>query len=283
VRALNRDDLVLCSGTLGRIPLEEKARAAAAAGFRGVSVYVHEYRALLEAGGTGAELRAVLDSLELAVAEVDGPMRWLPGHGDERVGRRALYGIDHFVAAAAALGARSVTVLEPWGVAVRDEPGLDAAAEAFARVCDRFASINVIAHIEFYPWSGIADLRTAVDIVRLADRPNGGVLIDTWHLRRGPDAGVLPDDVGGDVVRGLQINDTQAEPAASVMQECMHDRLLPGKGSASVREVVAALRGRGCDAPVGVEVFSDELLALGPAVAARRCFDAARSVLAPNW
>jgi sugar phosphate isomerase/epimerase len=80
--ALRADDLVLCSGTLRRSPFEITARAAAAAGFRAISVYHHEYAAARAAGWTDASMRTLLDDLGLGVAEFDGRTRWLPGDDD---------------------------------------------------------------------------------------------------------------------------------------------------------------------------------------------------------
>ena len=59
----------------------------------------------------------------------------------------------------------------------------------------------------------------------------------------------------------------------------MHDRLLPGAGGANVAELLRALREQGCTSPFGVEVYSDDLHALGAAEAARRAGDALRAVL----
>ena len=60
----------------------------------------------------------------------------------------------------------------------------------------------------------------------------------------------------------------------------MHDRQLPGAGRAPVRGLLAELRAQGCTAPFGVEVYSDDLHALGAEEAARRAAIALRSVVA---
>ena len=53
---LGEHDLVLCSGTIGRAPLDVAVRAAAGAGFRGLSVYYADYRAARGAGWSDADL-----------------------------------------------------------------------------------------------------------------------------------------------------------------------------------------------------------------------------------
>ena len=57
---------------------------------------------------------------------------------------------------------------------------------------DRAALIGLDVHLEFVPMTVVSDIAIAWDMVRNADRPNGGMLFDTWHFFRGtPDFGVL--------------------------------------------------------------------------------------------
>lgn len=219
--------MIVCSGTFGRIPFIEKARAAARAGFDGISIYTREY----EPG-----LRGVLDDLGLSIAEVDGPMSWLPG----QPGEEPACVLD----IAAELGARSVTVLEVTGSLV------DGVVEAFASLCERAGSL--LMHIEPFPWSGIASVREAAAIVRAAGR--GGVLLDTWHFVRGPDAGVIAPEDAATVV-AVQISDVAPTARADVRDEAMHHRLPPGPMS---RQIVQQLP----RVPLEVEIYNDDVHAL---------------------
>src|SRR5262249_39324899 len=93
--ALAADDLVLCSGTLGeRTSWLDKVDAAARAGFRGVSIYVHEYLAAVEAGTSASRLRQAVDERGLRVGEGDGPIRWLPAHARGRSDRPPLGDVE---------------------------------------------------------------------------------------------------------------------------------------------------------------------------------------------
>jgi len=275
--ALAADDLVLCSGTLGeRTSWLDKVDVAARAGFGGVSIYVREYVAATDAGVPAARLRQAVDERGLRVGEVDGPIRWLPEHAHDRPDRRPLVDVDQFVTIADVLGARSWTVLEPWFVPVASDAELDRAAEGFARLCDRAAEVGVVAHLEAYPWSGVPDSGTAYEIVRRAGRPNGGIVVDTWHLWRGPDRGVLAADIPGAAVLGIQLADALDEPEGELPDECTRRRLLPGEGVAAPTSVLTELRRRGCVAPAGIEVFSDRLRAMPPDRAAELAYTAAQ-------
>src|SRR5947207_1757425 len=180
---LGPEDLVLCSGSLGEdTPWLGKVDAAADAGFDGLSIYVHEYIAALEAGVSPSVLRRALDDRALRLAEVDCPVRWLPQHQHDREDRRPLVDLDLVLEIAEILGARSINVLEPWFEPIATEAAFDTAAEGFAAVCDRAAPLGVVVHIEAYPWGGIPDMSTAYEIARRAGRANGGIAVDTWHL-----------------------------------------------------------------------------------------------------
>jgi len=266
---LARGDLVLCGGTVRAASFREKVDAAAAAGFQGVSLYWSDYEQARDAGWTDAGMCRLLDDHGIAVAELDGHMGWLaPAPGAPSVAQ--------FLSAAAALGARSVTALEITGAPV--EPA--EAAPAFAALCDQASAAGLLVHIEYFPWSGIASIGAAHQIVRLAGRANGGVMVDVWHHVRGPDAGALDLGIPGASVLAVQVGDVLATPAASLHHEAMHERLLPGEGAGKVAGILRALRDQGCTAPMEVEVYSDRLAALPPREAARLAADALREVLA---
>jgi sugar phosphate isomerase/epimerase len=199
-------------------------------------------------------------------------MSWLPGW-DGPPAPSAVEVVDR----AAAMGARSITVIEVTGVA----PPLEMAAAAFATLCDLARQAGILMHIEPFPWSGISDFGFAADIVAGAGRSNGGILLDTWHLFRGPDLGLAPARLDPRTIFGLQINDVRPAARDSVPYEAMHDRLLPGAGAAGadIRKLLLELRDVGCDAPMGVEVFSDELAMLPPREIAQHCQDALRQLL----
>lgn len=234
-RAGSARRLILCSGTLGDVPFDVKAHAAAAAGFEGISIYAREH---------GPGVRALLDDLGLAVAEVDGASAWLPGQPGPP--------FAHMVEVAVDLGARSITVLEVTGEA--PDPAL--ARDAFAAASERAAEAGVTVHLEPFAWSGIATLAAAVTVVGEA----GGVLLDVCHHVLGPDAGVLPAGAAARIV-AVQV----ADPGPARMH-----RSLPGPVTACVLATLPP------GLPLEVEVFG---LGGAPFDAARSCRAAMEDLL----
>jgi sugar phosphate isomerase/epimerase len=277
---LTSDDLVLCAGSALQTPFTERLRLAAASGFAGLSMWESDYLGARAEGYTDADLRGALADHGIEIAELDALTRWLP---EEDAAVRSewttTFEEKDFYAVADAIGARSINVVD---LGAPRTISVDAAAEAFAGVCDRAREHDLLVHLEFLPWSSIPDIESAWKIVREAGRDNGGVLLDTWHfLRSGGTPESLPT-IPRDRVYGIQVSDAPAVAESNLMEETMARRLLPGEGAARVRDVIDALLDGGCTAPVGVEVFSTELAALPADQAIERVALATRTALGRN-
>ena len=266
----------LCTGTLGRVPWDEKARAASAAGFARLSIYGWERRKLHERGLDDAAIVTLLDELNLRVAEYDGVVMTM----------RSPEGAEDAVAAAAALGARSITVLEHSNWQPGEHP--DQAAATLAEIADQAVEHGILVLIEPFSWSPLDDHRVAAEIVERADRPNAGLLLDTWHLWRGPERGQVDPAIDPAMIKAIQVGDTSSDPVdqptpEEIAYECIHHRLMPGEGHGNIAQLLVDLFGRGVDAPLAIEVFSDELNAIAPNVVARQsmaCFKDLKARLA---
>ncbi len=276
------DDLVLCSGTLPRgVPFTERLAAASGAGFAAVSLWGRDYAAARGEGHSDSDLRALLADHGLAVAELDPAWWWLPGAADVRIDPAHdaedvfRFGEDDLFSVADAVGARSINAVDVFG----GTWDLDGAAEALAGLCRRAAEHGLLVHLEWLPWSRIPDLATALEIVRRADAPNGGINVDAWHLVRS--ATPLADlaAVPGRLVLGVQLDDGPAAAERDLVTATLHERALPGEGEFDLRGILDALRATGTSAPTGVEVFSDALHARPAAEAALLAAQATRAVL----
>jgi sugar phosphate isomerase/epimerase len=155
---------------------------------------------------------------------------------------------------------------------------VETVAEGFAGLCRRAAELTVA--LEFMPYSGVPDLRTACEVLSRADQPNAGLLVDVWHWSR---AGMTADDlapVPADRVLGIQLCDVGETPMEPLRHESLHHRLPPGRGHGDVHGMLGALYAKRVDAMISVEVISDDLVAQGVDVAAATAMATAREVLA---
>lgn len=169
-------------------------------------------------------------------------------------------------------------------LAVTLEPALasaSAAAAGFARLCAHAADAGVRVSLEFLPWTGIATIRTAWEIVERAGAENGGILLDTWHWQRqpgGPDHETLRT-VPGDRVFYVQLCDAAPVAQENVLVEAMTGRLLPGQGVVDFAAVEASLDAIGARPFVATEVFNTALALQGPEACVRANRDAVDALL----
>ena len=280
---LDGRDLVLCSGTLPRrTPFADRLAAASAAGFSAISLWGRDYEQAQSEGFSAADIPAAMADHGLAVAEVDPAWWWTPGAEGFSIPRDVdpldvfCFGERELFALAESVGARGVNAAEVLGGDWSVEQG----AEAFARLCDRAAEHGLLVHLEWLAWSRVPDLESALRIVELADRPNGGITVDMWHCARAGTSPAALHAVPGDRVLSIQLDDGPLAPEDDLIHATLHDRLLPGEGAFDIAGYLQALMDIGAQAPVGVEVFSDTLHEAGPAEAARRAAVATRAALA---
>ena len=279
---LGPDDLVLCSGTIPRdTEFRLRLEAAASAGYSAISLWGRDYHSARVEGLRDADLVALLADYGLSVAELDPAWWWTPGAAGFTIPHELdpvevfRYDETELFRIAEVVGARSLNAADVLGGRWSVEEG----AAAFAGLCDRAAEHGLLVHLEWLAWSRIPDLAVAWDIVRLADRPNGGLNVDMWHCAR---TGTTPEQLlalPGERVFAIQVDDGPTQPEEDLLDATLHHRMVPGEGSFDVVGYLQALRTIGAVAPIGVEVFSDDLHALGSMEAAQRAADATRLVL----
>ena len=268
--AIPTDGWILWAGTTGMEgPLDERLDAAAAAGYTRASLSPVDIDRAVSTGTTLADLRTAAQGYGIEWI-IDPVVSWLPLHADAdnmtaaRARHWGGFDLDAILQMAEGVGAVSASAL---AMTVYPHP-VEALAADFATLCDKAAEIGLALHLEFVPMTVAADISIACDVVRLADRPNGGILFDTWHFFRGnPDFEVLAQ-VPGDRIFTIQVNDAPAEPVGTLWADT-YDRRLPGDGDLDLDRTMRALEAIGALSWMGPEIFSEELRALGAREAAR--------------
>jgi sugar phosphate isomerase/epimerase len=101
-----------------------------------------------------------------------------------------------------------------------------------------------------------------VDNLGAVDAPNGGIVLDTWHLAKsGVDFDEL-DRIDLDHLTWAELNDGYANPDMGRTEETTNHRLLPGDGEFDVSGFVRGVRETGYDSHWGVEVLNRDLRTL---------------------
>ena len=276
--------LTLWSGTLGQHDFERRLACAARAGYESMSVFPWDCRAPGDAKSRALELRKRADDRGVALTCLDPFTSWLaltdvPPNDpvpEQSVYARlfASYEPAEIFTMAAELGASTISA-----VALADQTaGLAAVAEGFAAACHQAAAYGLALQLEFMPFSLVADLESAYDVVSAAGAANAGLVLDVWHFMRSGSSVEQLAAIPGDRLFTVQLNDGPSAPEPDLWQAAAHDRLLPGRGQFDVVPLLRSLP-RGARLDVGPEVLSDSLCVLDPLEVAMRAATASRQVL----
>lgn len=138
---------------------------------------------------------------------------------------------------AAELGARAV-LSSIW------TPRRDYAVETFAQLCDLARPYKLTVDLEPVPVAAVATLADAVDVLRRADRPNAGLVVDTHHFHRARDLPQALDGLPRKWFHFAQICDAPREiPAdrAEMTRIMREERLYLGEGGIDVAAMLGHL------------------------------------------
>ena len=197
------------------------------------------------------ELRALIAEHGLRVAELEVLFGW--DHSDDATDLET-----HIFELAVTVGATKVKAagITPPGT---EPTPTDVLTRRFGALCDRAAAHGLTIALETIAAFPGFDLAVAADVLLGADRPNGTLQVDTWHLFRDPSGRAALDRLEARHIGGLELADGPAEAPADLMTECVTGRLLPGEGEFPLAELLRDLHDRGVDLPISVEVLSAQL------------------------
>jgi sugar phosphate isomerase/epimerase len=227
--------------------LLEQAQAAGAAGYRLFGPDLFSVLQL-EAQGTPVE--------ELAERIAGAGMRCF------EIAALGIYDDREMTVQGARDLARVARVLRPeWVMA---NGFADLAAPGVAALVDECAAMLADAGVglgwEFLPFTPMASIATTLEFVhRSRDAgARAAVIVDTWHVFRGPDGLDGLAQLKLDDVAYVQFDDALPLAGHDLMEETLHRRAMPGSGEFALGEFCEQVRARGYDGPVSVEVLNAE-------------------------
>lgn len=240
---------VCLSGTLG-----EKLQAIAAAGFETVEMFEND---LLSFNGTPSEVRRIADDLGLGIG-VYQPFRDFEGMPDPqraKVFARAERKFDTM----AELGCPLLMVCS--NVSPDSLGGVDRAAHDLRELGERAAQRGMRVAYEALAWGRhVSDYRDAWEIVRRADHPSVGLVLDSFHtLARGTDLGTIRT-VPREKIFLVQMADAP-QLQMDHLSWSRHFRSFPGQGELDIAGFMDALGATGFDDLLSLEIFSDRFRA----------------------
>jgi 4-hydroxyphenylpyruvate dioxygenase len=152
--------------------------------------------------------------------------------------------------------------------------------EHFARLCDMARPLGLTIDLEFPSWTETPNLTEATHVLREADRPNAGMLIDLLHFARSHSSVEELRALPPEWFHFAHVCDAPAQIPTTVeglVHTARYERLFPGEGGIDVRGILAALPP---DIPYALEIPRANLTAqLGERECLRRALVATRAHL----
>jgi 4-hydroxyphenylpyruvate dioxygenase len=231
--------------------LAEKLEAIAAAGFDGVEIFENDF---LTYGASPSEIRRMAADLGLAITlfqpfrDFEGLPEPLRSRAFERARRK--FGLMQDLGTDLMLVCSNVSPVALGGV--------DRAAADFRELGEIAADFGVRVGYEALAWGRhVNDHRDAWEIVRRADHPNIGIILDSFHtLSRRIDPNSIRA-IPGDKIFIVQLADAP-QIDMDLLYWSRHFRNMPGQGDLPVVDFMRAVAATGYAGPLSLEIFNDQ-------------------------
>lgn len=237
--------------------LSEKLEAIAAAGFRGVEIFESD---LLSYNGSPADVAKEVADLGLKVVTFQ-PFRDFEGMPDAQRTRtfdRAERKFDVM----RELGCDLLMVCS--NVSPDSLAGIDRAAADFQQLGERAAKRGLRVAFEALAWGRhISDYRDAWEVVRRADHPATGLVLDTFHTFACKTDLKPLRSIPADRIFLVQLADAPWLDM-DVLSWSRHFRCFPGQGDMPLVDFMQALQATGYDGEISLEIFNDQFRAGSP-------------------
>jgi len=231
--------------------LREKLAAIAAAGYDGVEIFENDFLAF---DGSPAEVGAMVrdHGLSILLFQPFRDFEGLPEPQRSRAFERAKRKFELMNE----LGTDLMLVCSSVSPAALG--GIDRAAADFRELGDIAQAHGVRAGYEALAWGRhVNDHRDAWEIVRRADHPHVGLILDSFHtLARKIDVETIRA-IPGDRIAFVQLADAP-KIDMDLLYWSRHFRNMPGQGDLDVTGFMRAVAATGYDGPLSLEIFNDQ-------------------------
>jgi 4-hydroxyphenylpyruvate dioxygenase len=240
---------VSLSGTL-----EEKLRVISAANFDAVEIFEND---LLAFDGRPRDVAALCKDLGLSICAFQ-PFRDFEGMGEPQRARNFVRAERKFDLMQE-LGTDLLLICS--NVSPASLGGIDRAADDFRELGERAKARGLRVGYEALAWGRhVSDYRDAWEIVRRADHPSIGIILDSFHILapRFPLSAIR--SIPGDRIFLVQLADAP-KLELDVLSWSRHHRSFPGQGDLPIGEFMDALATTGYAGALSLEIFNDEFRA----------------------
>lgn len=283
---MNIDDIDLCASywtiagetypgapsELSPFSLKDRAQVAGRIGWRGMGLVMDDLTASIDKYGMST-VRDIFADNGIRHVELEFLVDWHLGDA-RRLASDGVY--ERMLDIAGQIVIRKIKV--GGGVFEQGKPDIPAMRDAMAKLCEKAAPYNVDIVVEFLPFASINSIQRGLEIFEGIDAPNGGLLVDTWHVQRG---GMTAADIRAmplERLKAVELDDAALELNGDLFNDSTHYRRLCGEGEIDIAAQVQAILDVGYRGYWGVEVISAQHRMLPLETAAKRAFETTMDV-----
>jgi 4-hydroxyphenylpyruvate dioxygenase len=237
--------------------LSEKLEAIAAAGFDGVEIFEND---LLSYDGAPADVAKEISDFGLEAITFQ-PFRDFEGMPDSQR-TRTFDRAERKFELMQELGCELLMVCS--NVSPDALGGIDRAAADFHELGERAAKRGLRIGFEALAWGHhINDYRDAWEVVRRADHPGVGLVLDSFHIYARKTDLTRLNAIPADRIFLVQLADAPWLDM-DVLTWSRHFRCFPGQGDLPLVDFTAALQATGYQGDLSLEIFNDQFRAGSP-------------------
>ena len=252
-----------------------RVRAASAVGFSAVGIHLGAWVQLTKHPDRIDELEHALDECNMALANIETLRGWAtPASPSEK----CLMQEDMVWEITKRFQCRYVQVIGNYTGTIEE------AAKGFGSLCDRASEYGLLVGLEPVPeMTNIDNLNVGVEIIERADRENGGICFDSWHLTRSTNQVSDIAKIPSGKIFATQWNDGPLNKTFDdYYTDTLSTRVPPGQGEFQLASMMEAIQELDCQAPIGLEVPSTDLWAVPIEEAAEVAMSAMRELLSKS-
>ena len=232
-----------------KLSVPAQVRVAAEAGFAGIELWVNEIDAYLAAGGTVAELRAVVADAGIAVVNAIAFFAW--ADADDLTRARGCAQAEREMRMLAELGCAAVAA-PPFGNVA--SVSLTTMAGHFAHVAKLAREIGVEPYLEFWGRAHtLSRLSEALYVAMESGLSDAKLLLDPFHMYTGGSELASLAYLNGANIGIVHVNDYPATPAREQITDA--ERVFPGEGIAPTHAFAGMLHRAGYRGYLSLELF----------------------------
>src|SRR6201993_2412769 len=234
--------------------LDEKLRTIAAAGFDAVEIFENDFTCF---DGSARDVARMCSDLGLSICALQ-PFRNFEGMPEPQR-KQAFRRVEKKFDLMEELGSDLLLVCS--NVSPVSLGGIDRAADDLRELGERASARGLRVGFEALAWGRyVNDYRDAWEIVRRANHPAIGIILDSFHTLAPGFPVTQIAAIPADKIFLVQLADAP-QLDLDVLSWSRHFRCFPGQGNLPVSDFMRAVDATGYNGPLSLEIFNDQFRA----------------------